>query len=182
MDQRTPGIRPRPSLGRRLDMAARSAFPGAATAALLLVAAGPLGLAGQAELQWALVLGSVFFWSLHRPLLLPPLLVFGLGVLADLLGYGPLGVGVLVLLIVHGLAMLWRGVLASQGFMLVWVVFAGLAAGAAGLQWGLCSVLAFRLLPTQPVIFEAALSAGLYPLLAVVLGRTLHGLAEPAAA
>lgn len=182
MDDRTPGIRPRPSLGRLLDVTARTSFPGAATALLLLLAAGPLGLPGQAELQWALVLGSVFFWSLFRPASLPPLLVFALGVLADLLGYGPPGVDVLILLMVHGVAMRWRPALAPQGFMAVWLAFAAVAGAATALQWGLLSGLAVRLLPPGPAAFELVLAVGLYPLLAVVLGLAHRSVAEPALA
>jgi rod shape-determining protein MreD len=182
MAERTPGVRPRPSLRRRLDITARCSFPGATTALLLLLAAGPLGLPGQAELQCALVLGCVFFWSLFRPASLPPLLVFGLGVLSDLLGYSPIGVSVLVLLLVHGLAMLWRRELAQQGFLLLWLAFVAVAAGAAALQWALTSLLTFQLLPAGPAVFQAVLSAGLYPLLAVVLARAHATVAEPARA
>jgi len=180
MEERTPGIRPRPSLRRRLDIAARCSFPGATTALLLLLTAAPLGLSGQAELQYALVLGCVFFWSLFRPASLPPLLVFGLGVLTDLLDYSPIGVGVLILLIVHGLAMLWRRVLSRQGFLLVWLAFVAAAAGAAALQWALTSLLTFRLLPAGPAVFQSLLAAGLYPLLAVTLARAHATVAEPA--
>jgi rod shape-determining protein MreD len=182
MDERTPGIRPRPSLGRLLDITARCSFPGATTVLLLVLAAGPLGLPGQAELQWALALGCVFFWSLFRPASLPPLLVFALGVLADLLGYGPIGIGVLTLLMAHGLAMLWRRVLTRQGFMVVWLAFTAVAIGAAALQWALTSLLTFRLLPAGPALFQMALSAGLYPLLAVILTRAHITVAEPARA
>lgn len=180
--ERTPGIRPRPTLGRQLDVAARRSFPGATTALLLVVVGGPLGLPGQAELQSALALGCVFFWSLFRPASLPPPLVFGLGVLADLLGYGPIGIDVLVFLIVHGLAMLWRRELTRQSFLLVWLVFLTVAAGSAALQWVLTSLLTFQLLPVTPALFQATLSAGLYPLLAVVLARAHATVAEPARA
>ena len=182
MVERTPGIRPRPSLWRHLDIAARRSFPGASTALLLLLLAGPLGLPGQAELQGALALGCVFFWSLFRPASLPPPLVFALGVLADLLGYGPVGIGLLTLLIAHGLAMLWRRELTRQGFLVVWLVFVAVAAGAGVLQWMLNSLLTFRLLPPGPVMFQATLAAGIYPLLAVVLARAHGTIAEPARA
>ncbi len=179
MPERKPGIRPRPSVRRQLDVAARHIFPGATTALAVLALAGPLGLPGQAELQCAAALGCVFFWSLFRPASMPPSLVFVLGLLADLLGYGPIGVGVLILLIVHGLAMLWRRDLARQSFLMVWLVFVAVAAGAAALQWGLTSLMTFRLLPAGPALFEAALSAGLYPLLAVALARAHATVAEP---
>ena len=140
-EDRLPGIRPRPSLGRRLDMAARRAFPATTTALLLLAAAAPFGIADQAELHAALALGCVFFWSLFRPASMPPPVVFLIGLLADLLGYVPPGVGVLTLLLVHGLALRWRRVLTRQGFVLVWLAFAGVGAGAAALNWALTSLL-----------------------------------------
>ena len=179
MDERLPGIRPRPSLRRRLDMSARWGFPAATTALLLVLTAAPLGVPAQAELQGAVALAGVFFWSLFRPASMPPPVVFLLGVLADLLSYAPPGVGVLTLLLVHGLALRWRRVLARQGFLLVWLSFAGIAAGAAALQWALTSVLELRLLPPLPGLFQAVLSAGLYPALAVLLTRAHQTLAEP---
>ena len=180
--ERVPGIRPRPSLRRRLDLTARRSFPGASTALVLLLAAGPLDLPGQAQLQCALALGAVFFWSLFRPASLPPLLVFALGLLADLLGYGPVGVNVLTLLIAHGLALLWRRNLTRQGFLLVWLAFVAVGFGTAALQWALTSLLTFRLLPVVPALFQATLSAGLYPILAVTLARANATIAEPARA
>jgi rod shape-determining protein MreD len=179
---RTPGIRPRPSLSRRLDMAARRAFPTATTALLLLVAAAPLGLPGQAELQATVAVACVFFWSLFRPASMPPLAVFALGLLADLLGYGPIGVCVLVLLLAHGVAMRWRRRLVRKGFLLVWMSFAAGSAGAAALEWLATSLLAFRLFPPAPALFQAVLGAGVYPALAVLLTRAHQTLAEPEAA
>jgi rod shape-determining protein MreD len=174
-----PGIRPRQSLGRRLDMMARRGFPGSTTALLLLVTAAPLGVPGQAELQASIALACVFFWSLFRPASMPPAVVFAVGLLVDLLGYAPPGVSVLTLLIAHGLALRWRRVLVRQGFLLVWLAFVSVAAGAATVQWALTSLLTFRLLPPGPGVFQAAIGAGLYPALATLLTRAHHTLAEP---
>ncbi len=182
MDSRLPGIRPRPTLGRRLDIAARMAFPGALTALLEVLAAGPVRFGGQAEFEVALALGSVFFWSLYRPLSLPPLLVFGLGLLADLLNEGPFGLLLFTLLLVQAAALRWRERLARQELMLVWLAFAVVALAAAVLQWAVTSLLFLQLLPFGPAAFEAALAVGLYPPLAVVLGVAHHRFAEPSRA
>ena len=171
---RTPGIRPRPTVWRQLDAASRMSFPAACTALLLLLLAAPLGLPGQAQLQPAAALACVFFWSLFRPASMPPPVVFVLGLLADLLGLAPLGASVLVLLVVHGLAVQWRRVLAEQGFLLVWLVF------VAG--WAICSLLTLRLLPGAPVLFQFGLAAGLYPLLATLFTRAHRSLANPESA
>ncbi len=179
MSDRLPGIRPRQSLWRRLDMASRRSFPAATAALMLLLMAAPLGLPGQSEVQAAIALAAVYFWSLFRPASMPPAVVFLLGLLTDLLGFAPVGVGVLSLLMVHGLALRWRRVLVRQGFVIVWLAFVAVAAGAAALQWMLTSLLTFRLLPPGPGVFQAALSAGLYPMLATLLTRAHQTLAEP---
>ena len=176
---RNPGIRPRPTLWRQLDGASRQAFPVASTVLLLFVLAGPLGLPGQAQWQGAVVLSGVFFWSVFRPASMPPLAVFAVGLLADLIGLSPPGVSVLVLLAVHGLAMRWRRWIARQGFVVVWVVFVGFAAGAALLGWVLSCALEIRLLPPGPILFGFVLSTGLYPALAFLLTAAHRAAAAP---
>lgn len=177
--QRKPGIRPRPTLWRQLDAASRQAFPAACTALLLLLLAAPLGLTGQAQLQPAAALACVFFWSVFRPGSMPPPVVFLLGLLSDLLALAPPGTGVLTLLITHGLAVQGRRVLAGQGFLMVWLVFVVVAAGAAALGWALTSLLTFKLLPVDAAIFQFGVTAGLYPILATVFTRAHRGLADP---
>jgi rod shape-determining protein MreD len=160
-------------------MAARRCFPGSTTALVLLVTAAPLGLPGQVELQASAVLCCVFFWSLFRPASMPPVAVFLLGLLTDLLGYAPPGVGVLTLLLAHGVALRWRRNLVRLGFLMVWVSFVAVAIGAAFLSWALTSLLTFHLFSPGEAVFQAALGAGLYPLLAVLLTRAHQTLAEP---
>jgi rod shape-determining protein MreD len=175
----TPGIRPRATLGRGLDVAARYAFPAGCTVLLMLLAEAPLGIADQAALLPAVTLACVYFWSLFRPGAMPPPVVFAIGLLFDLLGYLPLGVGALTLLTVHGLAVRWREVLMRQGFVAASLAFAGFAVGAAALGWVLTTVLMFRLLPVGPALFEALLTAALYPALAVPLIRADRSVADP---
>lgn len=178
MHQRLPGIRPRPTLWRQLDAMGRTALPASCTALLLLALAAPLRLPGQPQLQLAAAVACVFFWSLFRPASMSPPIVFMLGLLSDLLGLQPPGISVLVLLAVHGTALRWR-VLASQGFLVVWLAFVIVAAGAALLGWALDSVLTLRLLPLPPAIFQFGLTAGLYPALAALFTTAHRGLADP---
>jgi rod shape-determining protein MreD len=176
---KTPGIRPRPTLRRRLDATARACFPALTTIVLVLLLAAPLGVPGQADLQLGAVLVCVFFWSLFRPASLPPPVIFAIGVLSDLLGNGPVGVVVLILLIVHGLVLHWRRMLVRQGFLLVWLAFVVVAAGAVALDWALSCLFAFKLLPPGPAFFQAAVAAGMYPALAVLLTAAHRGVAAP---
>lgn len=175
----TPGIRPRATLGRRLDIAARHAFPASCTILLMLLTLTPFGIIDQAELLPSVTVACVYFWSLFRPASMTPPVVFLIGVLFDLLGYLPLGVGVLTLLVVHGLALRWRTFLARLGFLPVWLAFAGFAAGAALLTWLLTMLLSFRFLPFGPAVFQAVLTAALYPALAVLFIRAHRTVADP---
>lgn len=162
-----------------LDAASRRGFPAACAALLLLFLAAPLGLPAQPYLQSAACLACVFFWSVFRPDSMSPPIVFLLGLLADLLSLAPLGATVLVLLITHGVALRLRRFLASEGFLLVWLVFVAVAGGAALLTWALTSLLTFRLLPLGPALLQFGLTAGCYPALATLFTRAHRGLAAP---
>jgi rod shape-determining protein MreD len=178
---RAPGIRPRPSLGRRLDAIARALLPTAATVVLMLLAGEPLGFPNHATLLPAVAFGSVYFWSVTRPECMPPHVVFVLGLLLDLLGYLPLGVGVISLLVVHALAARWRHRLRRQRFLLTWGVFAGIAISVGWLGWALVSLLRVRLMPAGAALFQIVVTVALYPTLAVLFGwgRRVVADAEP---
>jgi rod shape-determining protein MreD len=162
--------RPEPPAGfaRRVDAAVRAGFPVASTVALLVLAAVPVGLPG---LIAAAALPGVFFWTIFRPASMPPPAVFAVGLLQDLLSFAPLGVGVLTLLLVHGLALRWRMELAKQSFLAVWLVFCVFAAGAAGLAWGLTAVLNWQSPPAMPGLLQLGLATGIYPALAWGMSR-----------
>lgn len=146
---------------------------------LLLLAAAPLDVPGQAQLQPAVALACVFFWSLAWPASMTSPAVFLLGLLADLLGLTPPGVLVLVLLAAHGLATACRRALAQQGFLAAWLAFVVVAAGAAVVEWALVSLLSIRLMPASAALLQFGLTAGSYPALAALLTRVHRGLADP---
>ena len=177
--ERHPGIRPRPTIWRRLDAAARRALPVTFSAILVLLLCAPLDLPQQQALLPGAAMGSVFFWSVFRPASMPAPMVFLLGLLTDLLSFSPPGVAILTLLIVHAVGLGWRHGLVRQGFLVVWLLFLLVAAGTIALDWVLACAFALRLLPPQPACFELALAAGLYPLLSALFTWAHRGLADP---
>ena len=176
---RRPGIRPRASLGRRLDILARLGFPACVTLLLMLLTQAPLDIAEQAALLPAVALCCVWFWSLFRPRTLPPPVVFLIGLVMDLLGYLPLGAGTFTLLAVQAVALATRRPLARRGFAWVWLMFAGVAAAASLVLWLLTMLLTFRLLPAYPAIFIGALAIAIFPLLAVPFTAAHRTVADP---
>lgn len=164
---RRPGIRPRPSFGRRLDLIARYCFPGSVTLVLMLLTQAPLGIRGQAELMPAVTLACVWFWSLVRPDTMPPPMVFVIGLLADLMGYLPLGICAFTMLAVHAVAISLRRRLVQLGFAPIWALYALVALAASLLIWLLVMLLTFRLLSPMPALFQAVLATAVYPVLAI---------------
>jgi rod shape-determining protein MreD len=176
---KTPGIRPRPGLWHVMDVASRYAFPGGQTMFVLLLLSAPLGIPGQAQLQPAWALASIWFWSLFRPAAVPAALVFGIGLLSDLLSQGPIGIHVLLLLLLHAVAVKFRRTLTRTGFAVVWLAFTGAAAAAVAIEWLLVSLLIWRWLPPWPGLFEFGVTAGIYPWLAIYFTLLHRGPAAP---
>jgi rod shape-determining protein MreD len=176
---RRPGVRPRASLGRGLDIAARASFPTCITLLLMLLSQAPLAIVGQAALLPAIALCCVWFWSLFRPRAMPPQVVFLIGLATDLLGYLPLGTGVFTLLAVHGVAQSLRRVLLPRGFAWIWIIFAGVAVAASLVIWLLVMLLSFRLLSPGPAVFTAILTIAIYPVLAIPFGAAHRTIADP---
>ena len=176
---KSPGVRPRPGLWHMLDTASRYALPGVQTVAVLLLLSAPFGVPAQAQLQPAWAQACVFFWSLYRPASMPAPLVFAIGLLLDLLAQGPVGIEVLVLLLIHAVALRSRRLLTRSGFATVWLVFTGVALGAALLEYLLVTLLTWRALPVFPGALEFGIAAGCYPFLAFYLIGLHRGLAAP---
>ena len=177
--ERVPGIRPVATLWRHLDAIARRAFPAVSTVTVLLVLAFPWPFPAAPELRGGFALASVFFWTVYRPLSMPPSLCFGLGMLADLLGPEPPGVSAIVLLALHGVAGRHRSRLIRRGLPAVWLAFAGLALAASLAQWAMTAALDLRLLPGLPALLTATLAIGLYPFLSVLLAEAHVSLDAP---
>ncbi|MFT8676589.1 MAG: rod shape-determining protein MreD [Acetobacter sp.] len=177
-----PETEPQLTLRQRLDRTARHLLPTIFAILAIIVFSAPLGLPGAAELLPAIVLSTVFFWSVWRPSGMPALNVFVLGLFMDLVGFTPLGVSAFILLLVHGTASYARFGLMRLNFLVVWCVVGLVGAGAAALQWTLACVFRLHALDPAPAFFEALLCIGIYPLLSATCSWFLRVLDEKDAA
>lgn len=158
----------RPSLGQQADIAWRAALPVGLTLLLLFAALLSWHLPRLGTIASALVLISVFFWTLHQPGLMSMWGVLSIGLVHDLMTLAPFGVGLLVLLIVHGVALWQRKALNGMPFLLIWGLFGLVAAGATLLTWLLVSFLQEMLVNPAPVINLFLLELVCYPPLAYI--------------
>lgn len=159
------------ALLHRLDVWARNLLPLMLTLSMLIIGMAPLPIPHFLPLGPGLALISVYYWGLHRPSLLPAPAVFAIGLLGDLLGMAPLGVGTAVVLLVYAVAISQRRAFLGQPFLVVWWGFMVIAAGAMSLGWILASVLAGAALDPNPVIFSYLMTLALYPAIADLFAR-----------
>lgn len=123
---------------------------------------------------------AIFLWTLYRPDLLPPVAVFILGFLADLIVHGQVGVSSLVYLAAYTITLnqrvYWttlKGTGLIGGFFFVLLVAETLAWGATSFGFG-------RLLNPTPALVEGAVSMLVLPLARAVF-RPLERLVGPGA-
>ncbi len=148
-----------------VDNAARTATPSLLTLALAIVGQLPFSLPGQAGVTPYFVLMAVYYWALHRPDLLPGLVVFLLGLLQDALEGEPFGVNAFVLVAVYWFVISQQRFFRGKHFLVVWSGFAVAALMAGLARWLLVSLLMGRLIAPWALTFEFFLTVALYPVL-----------------
>jgi len=159
------------SFFNRLDVWARNLSPFALTLLMLVIGTTPLHLPYFVPLGTSLAMISVYYWAIHRPDLLPSPAVFALGLLGDLMGAAPLGVGTLLLLLVYAVALSQRRLFFGQPFLVVWWGFMMIAAGAMSLGWILSSIVGGGAMDPKPTIFAYLMTLALYPALGDLFAR-----------
>jgi rod shape-determining protein MreD len=153
----------KPTPWQRLDLVARQITPVLVTLALVTVTLVPTRIPHFAPVVPWLALAAVYYWAVHRPDLMPAGAAFAVGVYHDLAGGTALGVGVLILLLVHGLVATQRRFFLSRSFAVVWAGFAIIALGASVLLWLLNALLDWTLIDPRPAVFQFMTTVAAYP-------------------
>ena len=143
---------------------------------LILLSAVPFRIAHLGEVRPAFMLMAVYYWTILRPT--PPLAVFALGLVLDMLSAYPFGMNALVLVTVQALTSNQRKFLLGQSFLVIWAGFALVAFGAGVVQWMLFSLFNLALVSAKPMLISVILSAFLFPLCVLPLAAVHKALAE----
>lgn len=148
--------------------------------ALILLSAIPFRIVHLGEVRPAFMLTAVYYWTILRPL--PPLAVFALGLILDLLSNYWFGMNALVLVAVQALTTHNRKFLLGQSFLVIWAGFALVAFGAAAVQWALFSLFDTALISAKPILISTVLSVVLFPLSVLPLAGVHKALSDNPAA
>jgi len=159
------------SFGQKLGTAVRNLLPLETALVFLLlgVLVWPIPYIGSVSPSLSLV--AVYYWSIYRPDLFRPSLVFVLGLVNDVLNFLPIGLSACVFLGVHQLSFSQRRFLAGQIFYMLWAGFAIIAFLAALANWSVLSLKADHVLSVMPVFLQYIMTVALFPLPAWVLIR-----------
>lgn len=152
-----------PGLWARLDLAARCSAPAAVTLFVVLIAVMPLRIPFYGPIAPILPLIAIYYWAIHRPDLMPFTVVFGIGLLQDILAGAPLGVHSFIFLLFFWMVFSQRRFLMGKPFFVLWCGFVGAALLTAGLEWLAFSLVHARPMPAAPVLFRALTTTALFP-------------------
>lgn len=149
---------------QRLDQLGRNMLPFSVTVMAMLLSMMPLPLPGYSMVTPPLVLMSLFYWVIHRPDLLRPLVVFALGIFYDLIAGTLLGVSSMSLILAYWLLITQRRFFLGRSFVMLWIGFAVVAIGAGAVQWIVYALTEARLLDARPVLVQWLLGVALFPI------------------
>lgn len=156
----------------RVDNFAARLLPVATMLLATAISIQPAPIPGYAALAPAFSLMVVYHWTIYRPDLLPPLALFLIGVVQDLLSGAPVGTTALVLLLTRAVVLRHRRHFVNRPFPFVWAGFTMLTGGAMLLLWTLHCLLDGLLSDFRGTVFRAVLTISVFPAASFFLGRT----------
>lgn len=140
---------------------------------LFILSAFPFEIAYLGEVRPFFMLMAVYYWTIMRPSLLPPLATFIIGIILDLLFNWPLGMNAVVLVTAQAVTLSQRKFLLGQLFLVIWVGFALIAFGTGAVQWALFALFNMTLISIKSMLISSVLSVLLFPLMVLPLAM-LH--------
>jgi rod shape-determining protein MreD len=161
----------RATLMRRGEWPGAKSIPTLTTIVLLTVSVLPLHIPDYAAVAPLLALAGVYYWTIYRPELLPPVAVFIAGVVFDLLSGAPLGVTPLLLLLARALVMSQRRFFVNRLFPFVWCGFTLVAAAGIAFLWALGSLVEGTMLDMRAAILQWVLTVASFPAASYLLMR-----------
>ncbi|GGF01280.1 rod shape-determining protein MreD [Aliidongia dinghuensis] len=145
--------------------------PTAFTLVLAILSVIPVDIPGYAQVTPDYVLMSIYYWTIYRPDHLPYLVVFLVGLLIDLLTFGPPGVTPFALLTVRAIVLTQRKFFVGKNFPILWWGFVLATVAVTLLRWGMGALYSGHLPDPRSFAFQAVLTAAFYPMLSWVFSR-----------
>lgn len=115
------------------------------------------------------LLMAIYYWTVFRPTLIPPMMAFVWGLMFDLMSGLPVGMNALIFLIIQWVVRDQRLYLMGQSFFMLWAGYAMTALVYSVMQWGIFALVYSTLPDYRPPAITCLLSIGLFPLVCLLL-------------
>ena len=112
---------------------------------LALISSMPLGSFHTFEIFPMLNIIVIFYWTVYRPDLVPPFVLFLIGLIDDVVMGTPLGLMASVFVLLYGVTLTQRQFFIEKSFYVTWLGFSIISAVCICLIWVLVALFAGRL-------------------------------------
>lgn len=151
-------------------LALRSSVPALFALLLSLIMLAPAARGAAGYIMPHLTLMFVYYWTIHRPALVPPPVTAIIGLFQDLLWGSPLGLTVILLLLTQAFLVNQQALFTRRSFIIGWIGFAAVTVVAMAVGWFLASAYATEIMPPTPMIIHALSTIAAYPLAGWIFG------------
>ena len=168
----------------KLSWAVRLLVVQGLTLFLLLLNSISFSLPFTGDVRPFFVLMAIYYWAIYRPTLIPPAMVFVIGVLLDFLAGFPIGLHAILLLVVQWAVRDQRVFLMGQPYVMVWIGFVLVCSLFSCAEWLFFWSYAGVMAPLKVVAGNIVLSILFFPLVTLlfivthrilpVASKTLH--------
>lgn len=131
----------------------------------------PFGRIFGSPLTPAFALMAIYYWAIVRPEMFPPLAVFAVGLVFDLLSGGIIGLWAFVYVLTYAVVVSQRLLVVNAPFTVFWFGFLVVAAFAGALSWAVVSVFHGMPVPPFSLVQHMVLTVAIFPIFAMIFGR-----------
>jgi rod shape-determining protein MreD len=112
---------------------------------------------------------GLYYWSIYRPTLIPPIFCVITGLVMDSLIGMPLGLNAVLYTLVQTSISKQRRYLMGQTFIISWLVFGFVSFSCGFFYWFLPGLAGLNWIPDSGIFFQSLLSFFLYPFVMLIL-------------
>ncbi|MDZ4328468.1 MAG: rod shape-determining protein MreD [Pseudomonas sp.] len=131
----------------------------------------PLGRIFGSSLTPAFALMAIYYWAIVRPEMFPPLAVFTVGLVFDLLSGGIIGLWAFVYVLTYAVVISQRLLVVNAPFTVFWFGFLIVAVFAGAVAWAVVSIYYGRPVPPSSLMQHMVLTVAIFPIFAMIFGR-----------
>ncbi|MGB5093587.1 MAG: rod shape-determining protein MreD [Parvibaculum sp.] len=160
-----------PTPAARAGRIAATVLPFAMAVICVLLSFVPVGRIFGSSVTPAFAFMAIYYWGAVRPEMFPPVAVFAVGLILDLMSGGPIGLWAFVYVVTYALVVSQRFLLVNAPFSAFWFGFMLASIFAALVSWIAVSLFFGSFVAFSPIFWHMAVTVMVFPFFAFIFGR-----------